>query len=39
MAPVENEHSSLASQQASAATSSAPPMRPSGMRSTMYSMW
>ena len=37
VAPVENEHSSLASQQTSAATSSAAPMRPIGIRSTMYS--
>ena len=35
VAPVENEHSSLASQQISAATSSAVPIRPIGMRSTM----
>ncbi len=35
VAPVENEHSSLASQQISAATSSAPPMRPIGIFSTM----
>ena len=35
VAPVENEHSSLASQQTSAATSSGLPMRPIGMRSTM----
>ena len=35
VAPVENEHSSLASQQISAATSSAPPIRPIGIFSTM----
>ena len=37
VAPVENEHSSLASQQTNAATSSARPILPIGIRSTMYS--
>jgi len=35
VAPVENEHSSLASQHTSAATSFGVPIRPIGMRSTM----
>jgi len=37
-APVENEHSSLASQQISAAISSIPPKRPMGILESMKSM-
>src|SRR4026209_1817420 len=39
VAPVEKDRSSLARKHASAATSSAFPIRPSGMRSTLTSMW